>query len=223
MCNADGSSRQKTAIAIRPRYRAQTRRDVCVGPEVQSKIDAGNVFDIAISVTEVIDALIQNGNLDSDSRAIVAYTGLGLGLRSGVRKPDISSEAALKRTLLNAASIALSRQGRGALRFRELLVQLDIGDKVVPKLIELEDSELGDAFMTHGAEMIVGAISNLLKYGATVVRFPEKFQIKLIFAAAVAIRATQAEAAKALIHLLSIAREAADAMEQYGMKPGAPL
>jgi molybdate transport system substrate-binding protein len=59
------------------------------GPGVKREIDAGETFDLTVSITPVIDALIKEGKLVADTRADVAYGSLGLGVRAGAPKPDI--------------------------------------------------------------------------------------------------------------------------------------
>ena len=77
-----------------------------------------------MSITPVIDGLIKEGKLVADTRADVAYGSLGVGVRPGAPKPDISSVDAFKRTLLNAKSVAYSAEGAGGAYFRGLLERL---------------------------------------------------------------------------------------------------
>ena len=81
------------------------------GPVVKREIDAGETFDVAISITPVIDSLIKEGKIVAATRADVAYAGVGVGVRAGAPKPDIGSVDAFKRALLNAKSVAHSAEG----------------------------------------------------------------------------------------------------------------
>src|SRR5262249_52314497 len=83
------------------------------GPMVKTKIDAGATFDVAISVTPVIEALSEEGRLVAGSRTDVARVGVGLGVHAGAPKPDIGSVDAFKRALLAAKSVAYSADGVG--------------------------------------------------------------------------------------------------------------
>jgi molybdate transport system substrate-binding protein len=82
------------------------------GPVVKRDIDAGEAFDLAISVTPVIDTLIKERKIVAGTRADVAYSGVGVGIRAGAPKPDISSVEAFKRALLNVNSVAFAAEGR---------------------------------------------------------------------------------------------------------------
>jgi molybdate transport system substrate-binding protein len=64
---------------------------VLSGPGVKREIDAGETFDLTVSITPVIDALIKEGKLVTGTRADVAYGSLGLGVRAGAPKPDITA------------------------------------------------------------------------------------------------------------------------------------
>src|SRR5262245_34463817 len=70
---------------------------------------AGEQFDVLISTAGPIDALIQEGKLVKQTRATFARSGIGVAVRKGARKPDISSVAAFKRVVLDAKSIAYLR------------------------------------------------------------------------------------------------------------------
>ena len=80
-------------------------------PVVKREIDAGETFDLAISITSGIDNWIKEGKIVAATRAAVAYAAVGIGIRAGAPKPDIGSVEASKRALLNAKSIAHSTEG----------------------------------------------------------------------------------------------------------------
>ncbi|SRR5712692_1344493 len=189
------------------------------GPMVKQEIDAGETFDVAISVTPVIDALIKEGKLVAGTRADVAYAGIGLGVHAGAPKPDISSVDAFKRTLLNAKSVAYSADGVGGTYFRSLLDRLGIAEEMKPKLKPMTDDILARAVPSGEAEMIVGAVSNVTEFGADLVGpLPLKLQISIPFTAGVSVTAKETEAAKALINFLRTPA-AAKVIKAKGMEP----
>src|ERR1700752_2826985 len=75
---------------------------------LREKIQAGEPFDVAILTSDVIDDLIQKGKIAPGSRTDLSRTGLGVGVRAGAAKPDISTPEALKKTLLAAKTIAFN-------------------------------------------------------------------------------------------------------------------
>src|SRR6476646_5604839 len=86
-----------------------------VNADLKKKIEAGEAFDVAVLNPPVIDALIKDGKLVAGSRADIGRSGLGLAVRTGTPKPDISSVDAFKRTLLAAKAVAYP--GKGASGF----------------------------------------------------------------------------------------------------------
>ena len=78
---------------------------------LKQKIDAGEAFDVAILTPALIDELIQQGKIAPGTRSDIARSGIGIGVRAGAPKPDISTPAALKQALLHAKSITYARVG----------------------------------------------------------------------------------------------------------------
>jgi molybdate transport system substrate-binding protein len=190
------------------------------GPGVKREIDAGETFDLAVSITPVIDALIKEGRLVAGTRADVAYGSLGLGVRAGAPKPDISSVGAFKRTLLNAKSVVYSAEGAGGTYFRGLLERLGIADEVKTKLKPMTEENYARAMRNGEAEMIVGAASNVMEFGADLVGpLPVELQNYIQFTAGVSVSARETEAAKALIKLLT-APAAIAVIKGKGLEPG---
>jgi molybdate transport system substrate-binding protein len=190
------------------------------GPGVKQEIDAGETFDLAISITPVIDALIKEGKLVADTRADVAYGSLGLGVRPGAAKPDIGSVEAFKRTMLNAKSVAYSGEGAGGAYFRGLIERLGIADQMKTTLKPMKEDDYVRAIRNGDAEMIVGAISNVMEFGADLVDpLPVELQNYIQFAAGVSVSAKETEGAKALIKFLT-APSAVAVIKAKGLEPG---
>ncbi len=76
--------------------------------DISQRIADGERFDAVILSAERIDALIAQGWLAAGSRADLARSGIGVAVRSGARRPDISSGAAVKAALLAAGTVVLS-------------------------------------------------------------------------------------------------------------------
>ena len=78
---------------------------------IKQKTDAGEVFDAAFVVPAVLDQLEKAGKVIDNSRTNFLRVSIGVAVRTGSAKPDISSVEAFKRTLLEAKSIAYLRAG----------------------------------------------------------------------------------------------------------------
>jgi molybdate transport system substrate-binding protein len=124
---------------------------------VKRGIDAGETFDIAISVTTAIDDWIKEGKIVAATRAPVAYSGLGVVVRAGAPKPDISSIDAFRGALLNAKSVAHGAHSASATYFKGLLERLGIAEEMkrtlkpigpgstVPRSVLSGEAEIGIA------------------------------------------------------------------------------
>ena len=99
------------------------------------KINAGDAFDVAILTTATLDDMIKQGKIAADSRVDLARCGVGVGIRAGVSKPDISTPEAMKRTLLKAKFITYNSTGATEGLVNKMFVQLGIVDAMKPKIL----------------------------------------------------------------------------------------
>ena len=96
---------------------------------LKRQVDGGEAFDVAILTPALIDDLIKQSKLEAGSRTNLARVGVGVAVRTGAPKPDISTAEAFKRTLLNAKSIAYGDPalgGASSVYFANLLQRLGI-------------------------------------------------------------------------------------------------
>ena len=193
------------------------------GPVVKREIDAGETFDVAVSITPVIDALIKEGKIVAGTRADVAYALVGVGVRAGAPKPDISSVEAFKRALLNAKSVTHSAEGASGTYFKGLLERLGIAEEMKPKLKPRSGEAQAKAVPSGEADMIVATISLILAYDGVqlVGPVPSEVQFYNRFAAGVGTNAREPEAAKALLKLIT-SPAAVPVIKAKGMEPGSP-
>ena len=98
----------------------------------------------------------------ADSRIDLARSSIGMAVRAGAPKPDISSVEALKRTLLQAKSIAYSASVSGRYLSTELFPRLGIADQVMGKSRRIEGERVGDVVARGEAEIGFQQISELL-------------------------------------------------------------
>src|SRR5438067_8110079 len=115
------------------------------GPLVKREVETGEAYDVAISVTPVIDDLAKAGRIDASTQVSVAYSGLGVGVRAGAHRPDIGSVEAFKRALLAAGSVTYDKDGAAGKYFVELLQRLGIAEPMQAKLRPRSLDNLYDA------------------------------------------------------------------------------
>src|SRR5262245_47073196 len=83
---------------LAPQFERSTGHKVLVkfglAANFKQQIEAGETFDLAVLTPALIDDLIKQGKIASDTRAVIARTGLGLMIRAGAKKPDVSTTEA---------------------------------------------------------------------------------------------------------------------------------
>ena len=188
---------------------------------LKQKIDAGEAFDVAILTPVLIDDLIQQGKISTGTRSDIARAGIGIAVRAGARKPDISTPAALKEALLHAKSITYARVGASRTYIEKMYERLGIADAVRGKIILQDASGRPQTSVAEGAaEMVITLISEILPVpGIELVGpLPAELQTYITLAAGVGAHAHNAEAAQALIRFLT-GPAAAPTFKAKGMEP----
>lgn len=188
---------------------------------IKPRIEGGEAFDFTILTSEAIDALIKEAKVAPDSRANVARVGIGIGIRAGAAKPDISTPEALKKTLLNAKSITYAAAGASRPPTDKMLAAMGIADALKSKTLLLSGADETSAAVREGkAEILITLISEIVSAKGLELAgpLPKEFQSYVGFAAGVSPNAKNAEAAKAAVKFLTGAKAAA-AYKSKGMEP----
>jgi molybdate transport system substrate-binding protein len=123
-------------------------------------IAQGLTADMTIVTREAIDQLVRDGVIVDGSTADLAQSGVGIAVKAGAAKPDIGSVDALRRTLLEAKSVAFSRLGASGIHFGHVIERLGIADDVRRKA-HISDSFVGEVAARGEAEIAVQQISEL--------------------------------------------------------------
>ena len=107
-----------------------------VAGEVIKRVQAGESADVTILPKPRMDELVQQGKLLAGSTVNFASAAVGVAVRAGAAKPDISSADSLKRSLLAARSISYADPAKGGvsgIHFARVLERLGIADEMKPK------------------------------------------------------------------------------------------
>src|SRR5258708_32421332 len=108
--------------------------------DIVKRVGSGEIADVVIIPAARIDDFVTQGRLVS--RIDLARSGVGVAVRSGAPRPDISSAAALRSALLAAKSIVLS-SGPSSVYLPTLFQKMGIADELKPKIVRSEERRVG--------------------------------------------------------------------------------
>jgi len=191
---------------------------------IPTRLARGETADVVICDGEANDKLAQRGLVRGDSKVELAKSQVGMVVREGAAKPDISTVDAFTKTLLAAKSIAYSDSGSGTYLSTKLFPQLGVADQIAGKSRKIRGPPSGEpvaAVVARGeSEIGFQQVSELIHVpGITYVgTIPAELQPGFSFAGSVTTKAQQPEAAAALLKFLSSA-EAAPVITKAGLAP----
>src|SRR5437868_11339183 len=187
---------------------------------IPSRLQRGESIDVVIVADTALDELIKDGLVTAGSRVDLARSAIGMAVRAGAPKPDISSVDALKRTLLEAKSIAYSASVSGQYLSTELFPRLGIADRIMGKSKRIEGERVGAVVARGDAEIGFQQISELLPVPGIdyVGPLPPEVQKVTVFSAGIGARAKHPDAARALIQFLA-SPAATPAVRKSGLDP----
>lgn len=188
---------------------------------IPNRLRRGEPVDVVIVADGVLVGFIKDGLVMAESYTPLARSAIGIAVRAGAPKPDISTVDALKRTLLQAKSIAYSASVSGDYLTTELYQRLGIADQVLSKSRRAEGGERVGAVVARGeAEIGFQQMSELLPVPGIdhITPLPPEVQKVSLFSAGVASSTTDSDAAHALVRFLA-SSEAARAITNSGLEP----
>lgn len=171
---------------------------------LQRRINAGESFDVLFIGPEIVDAFIKQGKIVPGTRADAARAGLGVAVRAGAPKPDISSADAFKRALVSVNSVAYVGEGMSGVYFVGLLDRLGIAEQMKPRLKPKGVADVIKAGASGEADLVVYLIPALLAdRGVDLVGpLPADIQTYIVLATGLSAAATEPDGGKALINFL---------------------
>lgn len=188
---------------------------------LKQKIEAGDAFDVTILTSDLIDDLTKQGKIASGTRVDLARSGIGVGIRAGAPKPDISTPEAMKQTLLNAKAISYAAEGASRVYIEKMFESLGIKDEVKPKVILEKQPGQPQINVAEGkADLVMTLVSEILPvHGIELLGpLPADFQHYVSLAGGVGAGAQDPEAAKSMLKFLS-GPKAAPVFKAKGMEP----
>ena len=184
------------------------------------RLERGEIIDVVIMAGPALDNLIMQGKVRAGSRVDLVQSRIGMAVKAGAPKPDISTVDALKRTLLAAKSIAYSDSASGVYLSTELFPKLGIADQIRGKTRKIEADPVGESIARGEVEIGFQQISELrpVKGIDIVGPLPPGAQKITIFAAGIPATSKHPAEAKALIEWLASPATHA-AIKESGLDP----
>lgn len=216
----------KTALeALVPQFEKASEHKVTLvfGTAVPLKrqIDGGESFDVVILTPAMLEDLAKQGKVGG-APAPVAKVGIGVAMKPGAPKPDLSSADGLKRALLAAKAISYSKEGQSGTMMAQVIEGLGITAQMSPKTILETRSGLAAAPVAEDkADLGFTLISEILPVPGVELAgpLPAEVQRYVVFSGGISSASKDTAAAKAFIDFLK-APAAAPVLKTKGMEPG---
>ena len=171
--------------------------------ELKQRLNAGTA-DLITGNPGPIDQLVKDGKVVGNTVTPFVLAGLGLSVRAGAPKPDISTVDAFKQTLLNAKSITYLKEGASTIHLRKVFDQLGITEAIKAKAVETQGEQVSEFVAEGKVELGLIVIPNIMSVpGAEVVGpLPAAINSIIMFTAAVSTQTPNQQAARELIKLM---------------------
>ena len=190
------------------------------GPHtIGAQLARGVAADAVILSREGLAELIAADRIAAGTDVDLANVGLGVAVRAGGAKPDVSSVDAVKQALLTTRIIAIPGSTSGIWLKEDLFPRLGIADKLDARMTP-RGSDAAAMVADGGADLAVMPVSEILAAPGVdfAGAFPQEIQMIQVFAAAAVANSPVLDAAKRLIALLT-SPQAVDAIRRSGMEP----
>jgi len=218
---------KQVVLALVPDFEKQSGHKVVVDNDtagaLKKRIEGGEAFDVAVITPAVVDDLASRGKIIGGSKVNLATVGVGVVVKEGAPKPDVSTVEAFKKTLLTAKSVAYidpASGGSSGIYIDKLLERLGIADQVRAKAKLKKGGHVADLIVSGEAELGLHQISEIVpvKGAALVGPLPKEIQNITTYAAGLSTTTRSRNAAQALIKTLS-GPAAAAVLKSKGMNP----
>jgi len=210
---------------VGPRFELSTGHDLVIASDLSApfvrRANAGEPFDILITGSAPLDELIEGGKIVAETRTHIARSGIGVAVRAGAPKPDITSVDAVKQVLLDAESIAYLKDVGSGIHVARRLERLGIAKAIESKVTRPESDIVSELVSRGEVEIGLVVITQILTTpGVELVGpLPPEVQSYVVFTAGISANAEEPEGARDLIEFLT-GPIATPVIEAQGMEPG---
>jgi molybdate transport system substrate-binding protein len=187
---------------------------------IPQRMARGEAADVLLLAASGLDALIADGKAVAGSRVDLAESLIGMAVRSGAPRPDISTMEGFRRALLEAKSIAYSASASGVYISTTMYRRMGLEDQLAPKSRKIFSERVGSVVARGEAEIGFQQVSELLPIQGIdyIGPIPREVQQVTVFSAGIAANSQNPEAARALIRFLA-SPEARETIRRTGLEP----
>lgn len=160
---------KQVVLALVPGFEKQTGHKVSVdngtAGELKKRIEGGEAFDVTIITPAVIDELSAAGKVAAGTKTTLASVGVGVMVKAGAPKPDISTVDAFKKAVLTAKTVAYidpASGGSSGVYLEKLFEKMGIADQVKPKAKLKNGGYVADLIKSGEAELGIHQISEIV-------------------------------------------------------------
>lgn len=187
---------------------------------IPTRFARGEQFDVIILARPALDQFVKDGRVVPGSQTDLGLSKIGVAVRAGAPKPDVSTVEALRRTLLEAKSIAYSASASGTYLSTVLFQKLGVAEQVMPKATRILSERVGTVVARGDAEIGFQQVSELLPIAGIdyVGELPDEVNQIVAFSAGVVVGAKDPDTAREFIRFLA-SPEAAQTIARTGLVP----
>jgi molybdate transport system substrate-binding protein len=186
------------------------------GPAVTADVKQG-AADLVIIGTDAVDQLAASGDVMGNGKTLLMISKVGIAVKAGAPKPDVSTPEKLKAALLAAKTVGYS-QGASGQHFETVIQKLGIADAVKSKAVVVQGRPVGAAIASGEAEIGVQQVAELRpvrgvdQFG----EMPGDLQKQIPYSAGIPAKAKDAATARALVSFLR-SEAAQEVLKRKGM------
>ena len=190
------------------------------GVDAAQRVQADEPFDIVVLGSDAIDKLLDARKVVVGSRVDIVRSGVSVAVKAGARQPDISTEDALKRAMLDAPTVGYST-GPSGTALVKLIERWGMADAMRSRLVQAPPGVPVGSLVADG-KVALGfqQLSELMHLPgiAIVGPMPKAVEIITTFSGAICATCAQREAARELLVFMA-SPPTADAKLRQGMEP----
>lgn len=191
---------------LAPMFEKATGNKVTVGfkgaNEITNDLKQG-AADLVITNSEIVDDLAKSGAVSNDGKTLLMISKVGIGVKAGAARPDVSTPEKLKAALLAAKTVGYS-QGTSGQHFQTVMQKLGVTDAVKTKAVVVQGRPVGAAIASGEAEIGIQQVAELRPVAGVdvIAEMPAELQKQIPYSAGIGIKAKDAATARAFVTFL---------------------